>query len=71
MVRPGDYICGDANGLMVVPQEYVDVVLEQAKLNMVWEKELEEAIKAGYTSEQMKEVYGHLKKIDINDAINI
>ena len=66
VVRPGDYICGDANGVMVVPWEYADIVLEQARLNMVWEKELEEAIKAGYNSEQMREVYGHLKKIDIN-----
>ena len=66
VVRPGDYICGDANGVMVVPWEYADIVLEQARLNMVWEKELEEAIKAGFNSEQMKEVYGHLKKLDIN-----
>ena len=51
---------------MVVPWEYADIVLEQARLNMVWEKELEEAIKAGFNSEQMKEVYGHLKKLDIN-----
>ena len=66
VVRPGDYLCGDANGVMVVPWEYADIVLEQARLNMVWEKELEEAIKAGFNSEQMKEVYGHLKKLDIN-----
>ena len=50
----------------MVPWEYADIVLEQARLNMVWEKELEEAIKAGFNSEQMKEVYGHLKKLDIN-----
>ena len=46
-------------GAVVRPGDYI-------RLNMVWEKELEEAIKAGFNSEQMKEVYGHLKKLDIN-----
>ena len=57
VVNPGDYICGDADGIMVVPAADVDDVLIQAKMNMEWEGKLAKAIAAGYTAEEMKAVY--------------
>ncbi len=56
-VRPGDYVCGDRDGVMVIPVEYVDDVLRQALCHMDWEKAVKEAIAKGYTAAQMKEVY--------------
>lgn len=66
VVRPGDYICGDADGVMVVPAEDVDDVLIQAQYNMEWEGKLAAAIRAGYHSQQMKEVYKEQKKLERN-----
>jgi regulator of RNase E activity RraA len=57
VVNPGDYICGDIDGVMVIPKDDVDDVLLQAKENAKWELELAAAIKANYTAEQMKAVY--------------
>ena len=45
VVRPGDYIFGDIDGVMVIPYEHVDKVLEQALLYMEWEAKIEVAIK--------------------------
>jgi 4-hydroxy-4-methyl-2-oxoglutarate aldolase len=64
VVRPGDYICGDIDGVMVIPAEDVDDVLIQAQYNMEWEAKLAEAIRAGYDSRQMKEVYKEQKKLE-------
>lgn len=61
VVNPGDYICGDVDGVMVVPKDDVDDVLLQARCLMEWEAELAKAIKAGYTAEQMKTVYAAKK----------
>ncbi|MGE4484840.1 MAG: RraA family protein [Oscillospiraceae bacterium] len=57
VINPGDYICGDIDGVMVIPKDGVDDVLLQAKCNMDWEAELAKAIKSGYSAEQMKAVY--------------
>lgn len=62
-VRPGDYLCGDVDGVMVVPFEYVDDVLRQAQCQMDWEKDVKAAIEKGYTAAQMKEVYASCKKL--------
>lgn len=56
-VRPGDYVCGDRDGVMVIPVEYVDDVLRQALAHMDWERNVKEAIAKGYTAAQMKDVY--------------
>ncbi|MEG2383860.1 MAG: hypothetical protein RSB39_09765, partial [Oscillospiraceae bacterium] len=63
-IRPGDYICGDRDGVMVIPYEYVDLVLEQAKYYMEWETRVKDAIHKGYSAEQMKEVYAEIKLVD-------
>lgn len=56
-VCPGDYICGDRDGVMVIPYARVDEVLEEALHHMKWEKVVKEAIAKNYTAEQMKIVY--------------
>lgn len=56
-IRPGDYVCGDRDGVMVIPQEKVDDVLAEAFHHMEWEKVVKEAIARGYTAAQMKIVY--------------
>lgn len=61
VVNPGDYICGDIDGVMVIPKDDVDDVLIQARYNMEWEAELARAIKSGYTAEQLKAVYASRK----------
>lgn len=57
VVRPGDYLCGDSDGVVVIPVEYVDDVLRQAQCHMHWEETVKDAIAKGYTAAQMKEVY--------------
>lgn len=57
MIRPGDYVCGDRDGVMVIPAERVDDVLNEAMHHMEWEKTVKEAIARGYTAAQMKMVY--------------
>lgn len=44
VVNPGDYIFGDDDGVLVVPEKYIDTVLMQAKMNMSYEKRMEEAL---------------------------
>lgn len=63
-VRPGDYICGDCDGVMVIPYEYVDLVLAQAQKYMEWEGRVKEAINNGYNAQQMKAVYASIELLD-------
>ena len=66
VVRPGDYIFGDIDGVMVIPYEHVDKVLEQALLYMEWEAKIEVAIKKGLNAQEMKKVYQEIRFIDEN-----
>lgn len=56
-VNPGDYIFGDADGVLVVPEESIDLVLRQARLNMEFEKLMEETLNNNATVEQIAEAY--------------
>ena len=56
-IRPGDYVCGDRDGVMVIPEDKIDEVLIEAQHHMEWEKAVKEAIARGYTAAQMKIVY--------------
>lgn len=47
MVKPGDYILGDASGVVVVPEESVEAVLEIAKVVESAEQEIVREIEAG------------------------
>ncbi len=44
VVNPGDYIFGDDDGVLVVPEKYIDLVLRQAEMNMAYEKRMEDAL---------------------------
>lgn len=44
VVNPGDYIFGDIDGVLVVPEKDIDNVLKQALLNMEYEGRMEAAL---------------------------
>jgi regulator of RNase E activity RraA len=44
---PGDYILGDADGVVVIPQEYIDHVIEKAKDTKEMERTIFREIDAG------------------------
>jgi regulator of RNase E activity RraA len=46
-VKPGDYILGDADGVVVIPQEYIDHVIEKAKDTKEMERTIFREIDAG------------------------
>lgn len=37
-VRPGDLVVGDADGVCVIPKEYIEVVLEKAEEKLAYEE---------------------------------
>lgn len=43
-VEPGDLVVGGADGVTVVPQKYIDVVLEKAEEKLAYETKRDEAI---------------------------
>ena len=47
VVRPGDWLIGDEDGVVVVPAEELDRVIQAAKRIVAAEKELERAIRRG------------------------
>ncbi len=57
VVNPGDYLFGDADGVLVVPEASVDDVLLQAKLNMEYEKRMEQALNRNADYEDLKKVF--------------
>lgn len=56
VVEPGDYIFGDNDGVLVIPEKDVDRVLRQAQLNMEYEKRMEDALNRNCTLEELAEV---------------
>ena len=64
VVRPGDYIFGDIDGVMVIPGEHVDKVLKQAQLYMEWEEKIASALKQGMDAQELKKVYRDIRFID-------
>lgn len=47
VVNPGDYVIGDANGVVVIPPDQLDNILEKSKKKMKYEKMREENIEKG------------------------
>lgn len=64
VVEPGDYIFGDNDGVLVVPEKDIDRVLRQAKLNMEYEKRMEEALDNNCTLEELAAVQRSKQLID-------
>jgi 4-hydroxy-4-methyl-2-oxoglutarate aldolase len=46
-VRPGDLVFGDENGVLIVPREHVETVLETAELVKRTEEQIIAAVRAG------------------------
>ena len=57
VVNPGDYVFGDIDGVLVIPQAAVDDVLMQAKLNMEYEQRMEDALNKKADYEGLKKVF--------------
>ena len=61
-VLPGDYIVGDVDGVIALPQTRVDDVLYQAELVAQVEAEMDQAIKAGRPMQEVKQISAKKKK---------
>lgn len=59
-VRPGDFVLADSDGVVVVPAEIAEVVLEQAEKLTATEKKVRRELAAGATLEQVLKKYGHV-----------
>ena len=51
-IEPGDYMVGDRDGLLRVPQALVEEVIEQAETDISTESEIRKAIKSGMDPQQ-------------------
>jgi 4-hydroxy-4-methyl-2-oxoglutarate aldolase len=47
VVRPGDIILGDADGVVVIPQEHAAEILARAQAGMAKEQQVRERIQQG------------------------
>ncbi|MDR1386326.1 MAG: hypothetical protein LBJ44_01795 [Propionibacteriaceae bacterium] len=67
-VRNGDYIHGDADGVVVVPQEIVETVMAAAEHAQAVEHEIQRRLTAGQTREEVDQAcdrWTHLRKIGL------
>lgn len=55
-VSPGDLIIADDTGVVVIPQDYIEIVLEKAKEVAAKEEEVVNALKRGATIEELKKI---------------
>jgi len=53
-VRPGDLLCGDADGVLVIPREHEDKVLSAAEEIEAAESRIREAVRAGMRLDQAR-----------------
>ena len=61
IINPGDMILGDDDGVVVVPYEELDAVLEAAKKRVIKEDELMERLRNGETA---FDLYGYQELFD-------
>lgn len=59
-VRPGDFILGDCDGGIVIPQEIVKDVLERAEELTRQEKEIRKVLEGGMSLADALKKYGHI-----------
>jgi len=57
-VATGDLVVGDADGVVVIPRERVDDVLEEADRRVPHEREILAALRAGKTSIELYDLDG-------------
>lgn len=60
-VRPGDYIIGDADGVIAIPEGLIESVLYQAERIVEIENQMDEAIEAGKSMKECVEIIGQKK----------
>ncbi len=66
VVNPGDIVFGDCDGVVIIPQEQEDIVLEKALDKYRHEQKIVEQLKAGKTT---LEIYGFDKIIENKSKI--
>lgn len=59
-VHPGDFVLGDADGVIVVPQDLIDEVLKRAEALTAKEVEIRAALAKGSTLSECLEQFGHV-----------
>jgi regulator of RNase E activity RraA len=64
-VNPGDFIFGDADGVVVVPQEYTMEVLEGAERVAELEEQQRAQLRAGVDREEVYKIdrYAHIRRV--------
>jgi 4-hydroxy-4-methyl-2-oxoglutarate aldolase len=64
-VHPGDFVVGDADGIVVVPQELTLEVLEDAERVAEIEEQQREQLRAGMDREEVYKVnrYAHIRRV--------
>jgi regulator of RNase E activity RraA len=60
IVNPGDFILGDVDGVIVVPYDEVEKVLNEAERLTATEVQIRAALDAGATLEEVLAKYGHV-----------
>jgi regulator of RNase E activity RraA len=60
IVNPGDFVLGDADGVIAVPAEAVEKVLNEAERLTATEVKIRAELAAGATLEQVLAKYGHV-----------
>ena len=60
IVNPGDFVLGDVDGVIVVPYDEVEKVLNEAERLTATEVQIRAALDAGATLEQVLAKYGHV-----------
>jgi regulator of RNase E activity RraA len=60
IVNPGDFVLGDVDGVIVVPYDEVEKVLNEAERLTATEVRIRAELDAGATLEQMLAKYGHV-----------
>jgi len=59
-IRPGDLVVSDSDGTVIVPQELIDEVLQEALAKRALEREFREAVAGGMLATEAYERYGVL-----------
>lgn len=58
-VNPGDYVLGDADGVIVIPRSIAEEVLVKAEAKVAKEMGMRQALAKGMTIKETYEKYGH------------
>lgn len=61
LVKPGDVIIGDCDGVVVIPQEKAEEVLEKSKAKKAFEDDVRAKLETGITTAELFNLYGKFK----------